>query len=116
MVSERETSRYLLFDCNMRLVGWTNIATGEVRSPYRDLDLSQCRKLAFAGIHQMSTSLFPLMDEWPERFSIIDFYLAICHERDIYGYVQPDLRLMDVGKQDTLAKAEEFVREVGGRK
>ena len=34
LVSERETSRYLLFDDAMRLVGWTNVTTGEVKSPY----------------------------------------------------------------------------------
>ena len=32
LVSQRETKRYLLFNDDMRLVGWTNIETGEVRS------------------------------------------------------------------------------------
>ena len=40
LVSERKTSRYLLFDDDMRLVGWTNVRTGEVRSPYCSLDVS----------------------------------------------------------------------------
>lgn len=35
LVSWRKTKRYLLFDADMRLVGWTNIETGEVKSPYR---------------------------------------------------------------------------------
>ncbi len=109
LVSERATQRYLLFDDAMRLVGWTNIKTGEVRSPFADLDVNACRKLAFAGIHQMSTALLPLMQSWPERFSIIDFYLDACASRNIRGYVQPGLRLMDVGKIDTLSEAEAFV-------
>ena len=33
VVSERETQRYLLFNEENRLCGWTNIATGEVRGP-----------------------------------------------------------------------------------
>lgn len=33
VVSPRETQRYLLFDHDNRLRGWTNIATGEVRGP-----------------------------------------------------------------------------------
>ena len=37
LVSERQTQRYLLFDDNNRLVGWTNIATGEVKSTYKNL-------------------------------------------------------------------------------
>ena len=111
LVSQRDTQRYLLFDKGNRLVGWTNIKTGEVKSPYPNLDTTKCQHLAFAGIHQMSTSLFPLMDHWPERFSIIDFYLSICDVYPIYAYQQPGLRLIDVGKLDTLAVAEDFLKE-----
>ncbi len=112
LVSERPTQRYLLFNDEMRLVGWTNISTGEVKSPYRDLDVDACRKLAFAGIHQMRSSLIGEMEQWPRKFGIIDFYLKICATHDIRGYVQPGLRLLDVGKLDALARAEDFLREV----
>lgn len=108
LVSDRQTQRYLLFDDDMRLVGWTNVATGEVKSPFPHLETDKCRKLAFAGIHQMRTSLAREMEQWPEKFSIIDFYLSVCATYDIRGYVQPDLRLLDVGKLDTLAKANEM--------
>ena len=40
LVSQRKTKRYLLFDDEMILDGWTNIETGEVRSPYKGLDPS----------------------------------------------------------------------------
>lgn len=109
LVSERETTRYLLFDDDMRLVGWTNVKTGEVKSPYKNLDVQKYRRLAFAGIHYMSPTLFRFFDEWDDRFSIIDFYLSLCDKEQIYGYVQPGLRLMDVGKADTLSQAEEFL-------
>lgn len=109
LVSERTTQRYLLFDDDLRLVGWTNIKTGEVKTPYADLHVEACHKLAFAGIHMMHTSLLPLMEEWPEKFSIIDFYLTICMNHDIRGLIQPNLRLMDVGKIDTIQEAEQFV-------
>ena len=37
LVSERKTQRYLLFrPDDMRLLGWTNISTGEIKSPYPD--------------------------------------------------------------------------------
>ena len=110
LVSERETQRYLLFDDDMRLVGWTNVATGEVRSPYPNLDPQHYRKLAFAGIHYMSPALFVHFDAFPQRFSIIDFYLSVCNCETIYGHVQPDLRLVDVGKLDTLSEAEDFAK------
>ncbi len=112
LVSERQTQRYLLFDEDMRLVGWTNIATGEVKTPHENLDVTRCRRLAFAGIHQMHTALIDRMQGWPDKFSIIEFYLSICKDCDIRGYVQPDFKMMDVGKLDTLAQAEAFEKEL----
>ena len=111
LVSKRKTKRYLLFDNNMRLVGWTNIETGQVRSPYADLDVSKCRQLAFSGIHIFSPSLFPLMSNFPEKFGIMDFYLKICDKVVIKGYEKTDLHLMDVGKIDTLTDADEFINK-----
>ncbi len=102
LVSERKTKRYLLFDDGMRLVGWTNIETGEVRSPYNDLRPGDYRMLAFSGIHCVSPSISGLMEAWPERFPIMDFYLRHCRELRIKGVVREGLRLVDVGKIDTI--------------
>ncbi len=109
LVSERETQRYLLFDDDMRLVGWTNVTTGEVRSPYENLNPKNYHKFAFAGVHYMNPRLFKYFDRFADKFGIIDFYLSVCKDEPIYGYVQPDLRILDVGKLDTLKAAEEFV-------
>lgn len=109
LVSWRKTKRYLLFDDNMRLVGWTNIETGEVKSPYPDIDPKKCRMYAFAGIHTISPRLIKTMDSLPDRFGIIDFYLDACATHNIIGYAKDDLKLMDIGKLDTLAQAEEFL-------
>ncbi len=115
LVSRRHTKRYLLFDNAMRLMGWTNIETGEVKSPYeyvRRTGMSQhgepLNQFAFSGIHSFSPRLFPLMERFPDRFPIIDFYLSVCHRSHIVGLVKDDLRLLDVGKLDTLAEAEAF--------
>ena len=112
LVSERKTQRYLLFDDTMRLVGWTNITTGEVKSPYPDLDHKACRMYAFAGIHALSPRMLPLMQQFPDRFSIIDFYLQTCATHRIEGFAKDNLLLMDIGKLDTLAHAEEFLVKV----
>jgi NDP-sugar pyrophosphorylase family protein len=111
VVSERKTKRYLMFDGDMRLQGWTNIETGELKGPISQLSIvnSQLRKLAFSGIHVFHPSLAPLLDEWPERFPIMDFYLKACGDHLIKGYEAKDLRLLDVGKLDTLDQAEAFV-------
>lgn len=111
LVSRRATKRYLLFDDDMRLVGWTNVETGEVKSPYPRLDVRACRMFAFSGIHVFSPRLFPLMDGFPEKFGIIDFYLRVCDTAVIRGCVKEDLKLLDVGKLDTLAAAEKFLAD-----
>lgn len=102
LVSDRETSRYFLFNEEGLLVGWTNRSTGEVRSPWPDLDPERCTRLAFSGIHCISPAIFPLMRDWPERFSIVDFYLDICRTHAIRAAVMPGLELHDVGKLSEL--------------
>ena len=119
LVSERKTSRYLLFAPDtMRLVGWTNVTTGEVRSPYPDMDPSSCRMLAFSGIHMMSDKIFDVLDSYARekgldienpRFPIMDFYLSVCAEYEIYGVEAEDLHLVDVGKLDSLEMAENAI-------
>ena len=127
VVSERKTKRYLLFDDDMRLQGWTNIETGELILPpklggYRGLNkassppqppnLGDLRRLAFSGIHVFHPSLAPLLSDWQERFPIMDFYLSACATHLIKGYEATDLRLMDVGKLDTLDQAEKFINNI----
>ncbi len=118
LVSRRETSRYLLFDEDMRLVGWTNVKSGEVRSPYPDLDVSSCRRLAFSGIHCMSSGVFKAMDSLDalaeaqgrpglgERFPIMDFYLEAAARYPVYGQEAEGLHLVDVGKIQALQEAQ----------
>ena len=144
LVSRRKTKRYLLFDNSMRLMGWKNVETGEVKSPFqwlRESDFviddhlqvvatansslftpfptdgrlpvafhSPLYAFAFSGIHSFSPRLFPLMERFPDRFSIIDFYLSVCHRSHIVGLVKDDLRVLDVGKLDSLTLAEEFIK------
>ena len=120
LVSGRETVRYLLFDPQtMRLVGWTNVKTGEVKSPYGDLNPEDCLKMAFSGIHIISDRVFDIMedyvkekglheDSYSPRFPIIDFYLSVCARYPVYGVPASDLRMIDVGKLDSLQQAEQL--------
>ena len=114
VASERKTQRYFLFDEDNRLKGWTNIATGEVRSPFPDIDPERCRKLAFAGIHLISPAIFDAFDRlgFGDRFSIVDFYLRACADYPIYAAVPPDFQLVDVGKFDALPEAEATCRRL----
>ena len=102
VVSQRKTKRYLQFDDDMRLIGWKNIETGEVKG-------REGRPLAFSGIHIFHPSLAPLMEDWPDRFPIMEFYLKVCANHVIRGFEAPDLKLLDVGKLDTLEQANMFI-------
>ena len=112
LVSDRPTQRYFLFDEEGLLVGWTNLATGEVRSPYSGIDPDCCTRLAFAGIHCISSAIFPLMRDWPEKFGIVDFYLSACRQHAIRAAVMPGLVLHDVGKTAELAELSRIVEKL----
>ncbi len=103
LVSKRETSRYLIFDDDNCLIGWENTKTGEIKG------CADGSRYAFSGIHTFSPLLFKYFDLFPERFSIIDFYLSICKKEKIKCRIKDDLCILDVGKLDSLAEAEKFV-------
>ena len=105
LVSERKTKRHLLFDDAMRLCGWEDTSTGEQRIK---VEKAALQRFAFSGIHLLSPQLLAEMDPWPERFSIIDFYLELCKSHPLTGILQPDLQLLDIGKPETLARAADF--------
>ena len=122
LVSNRKSSRYLLFEPDtLRLVGWMNEKTGERRLAGPHVKEEECLKLAFSGIHIMSDGILEVMESYARdrglytesdtpRFPVMDFYLSLCHLYNIYGVCSDDLHLVDVGKLDTLAKAEEFIK------
>ena len=106
LLIDAPADRYLLFDEDMRLTGWTNVRTGEVKSPFLpDFDPSKYRRYSFCGIHIVSDAVFGKMAAWPEKFSIIDFYLSECAAGTIRGVVAPDLQLIDIGSPEKLAEA-----------
>ena len=113
VVSERETQRYLLFNDENRLCGWTNIATGEVRGPIANYQSPIAnRQLAFSGMQVLSPRIFDCMDEVVkqkgEKFSLIDLYLSIAQKEILRAYIPENYRMMDVGKIDQISEAESF--------
>ena len=118
LVSKRSSSRALLFDAEGNLTAWTNKTTGEVKTPYENIKIASLgtstgsvtalEELAFSGIHVFSPSLFKYIGAYPEKFSIIDFYLNTCKDENIKAYTQEGLQLLDVGKLDSLERAKEF--------
>lgn len=107
LVSARESSRRLCFDVDMNLRAWRNVSTEESRGEPGSWPV----ELAFSGIHVISPSLLQQMEAeaLPEVFPIMDFYLGHTRTNTIKGW-QPtsDLRLLDIGKPNTLDRANKL--------
>ena len=112
LVSPRKTVRYLLFNQTNRLCGWINKDTLQTKPEGFIYQPEEQQEYAFGGIHIISPSLFKYMEGWTGKFSIMDFYLQTCQKARLGGYAKEDLQLIDIGKPDTLAKAEEFLKSV----
>ena len=123
VVSQRETQRYLCFDESDHLCGWTNIKTGEVRpSSLHHSIIPSLRKLAFSGMQILSPEALALLSQMPqEKFSLIDFYMAICEKQmsnvqcpmsNLKAYIPNAFRMMDVGKIDQIEEAERFAESL----
>lgn len=117
VVSARETQRYLLFDKDSELRGWTNKTTGEVKPATisrQPSAVSQLTMLAFSGMQIVEPAFFNELRKTREekggKFSLIDAYLSIVTRQTgvIRAYVPEEYRMMDVGKIDQLAEAERF--------
>ena len=116
VVSQRDTQRYLLFDEENILRGWTNIATGEVRPASISAKVGGLRKMAFSGMQILSPAIFEHMDKVVEekgnKFSLIDLYLSLCDRYTFRAYVPHNYRMMDVGKINQIGEAELFAQKI----
>ena len=98
-INERQTSRYLMFDPNRRLCGWTNIQSGEIKGEMGE-------KRAFTGIHVVDPTLSQcLLSERRDVFPIVPFYLDVCRKLTIRGVDVTGCPWVDCGKVESLAKA-----------
>lgn len=103
-VTERDTSRYFLFDEKGALCGWRNVKTAEEKITRHVQPLF---RKAFSGIHVISSDIFPLIRQ-QGRFSMVDVYLDLAGEHTIASYDHTGATLIDVGKPESIAKAEKY--------
>ncbi len=101
-VTSRETSRYFLFDEKNQLCGWENVKTGEKKiSRKSEIYLQK----AFSGIHVISPKIFPLI-KMEGKFSMVDVYLELAKSHVIAAFDHSDSKFIDVGKPESILKAE----------
>ena len=104
-VSDRVSSRKLLFNDEMTLRGWLNVATGEQRLAEHNKGF---RALAFSGIHCVNPLLFSKIKR-TGKFSIMEEYLDLMLTEPIHGFLH-DTHLIDVGKPESIAMAEQLFK------
>ena len=104
-VSERESSRKLLFNNEMTLKGWQNKNTGEeiLCDFFQNLT-----PLAFSGIHCFNTNVLRIVNR-TGKFSIMEEYLDLMKDIDIKGYKHNAL-IVDVGTLESITEAEKHFR------
>ena len=104
-VSDRNSSRKLLFNPEMILRGWLNVQTGEQR-------LAEFNKgfkaLAFSGIHCINPEIFNKIKR-TGKFSIMEEYLDLMHTEQIQGFEHHGI-LIDVGRPESVLEAEKIFK------
>lgn len=103
-VTDRTTSRYLLFNKYDRLIGWRNTKTGEEKIVIQAKDIFQ---KAYSGVALFNPQVFEL-NKLTGKFSLIDLYLSLAKENKIAAYNHSESKLLDVGKPDSIEKAEQM--------
>jgi NDP-sugar pyrophosphorylase family protein len=112
-VTQRKTSRYLLFDKDDRLCGWRNATTDECKGPILTFPKGERIKKtfvekAYSCVAIFEYDVFRLMEEkgFLGKFSLIDLYLSLAVEHHILGFDHTGDRFVDVGKPESIVIAE----------
>ncbi|WP_419869109.1 nucleotidyltransferase family protein [Chryseobacterium sp. CT-SW4] len=104
-VSDRESSRKLLFNDEMVLKGWLNVQTGEQR-------LAEFNKgfkaLAFSGVHCINPVIFEKIKR-KGKFSVMEEYLDLMQTEHIHGFLHNSI-LVDVGRPESVLIAEKHFK------
>ena len=104
-VSDRDSTRKLMFNDKMYLKGWKNLTTNNKTVVG---GIFKLRELAFSGVHCVNSEIFTKITR-TGKFSIVDEYLDLMKEDIIIGY-QHTANLIDVGKPESVAEAEKLFR------
>lgn len=104
-VSQRQTSRYLLFDKENKLCGWENTKTNE---KIISNNSSELIPFGFSGIQIIKPELIDLIEN-EGSFPIIPEYLKLSTSYPIYSYIHSQDIWVDVGKIEAIEKAQRLL-------
>lgn len=109
LCSQRESSRKLICSSDGILRGWHNSKTNEYRPTGFSPDTGD-DEVAFSGIYVLSRQAVSDMIIFgaAKPFPIMDFLLSSCQAKEIRIEIDKELNLLDIGKPETLARANEL--------
>ncbi|MCB0710433.1 MAG: nucleotidyltransferase family protein, partial [Chitinophagaceae bacterium] len=89
-----------------RLCGWRNNATGQEKITVPKNNL---KEMAYSCVVVFNPQIFELI---PQRgkFSLVDTYLSLAADHPIYGFDHTGDKLVDVGKPESVAMAEQLFK------
>jgi MurNAc alpha-1-phosphate uridylyltransferase len=103
-VRHRPGNRFILIDKGGQMRGWRNISTGEqILAGDDEKGLSE---IAFSSMHIVEPEIFDFMHEGV--YSMIDLYLNLAKEHNIYTLKHDEGYWIDVGTPESL----EYVRKL----
>jgi N-acetyl-alpha-D-muramate 1-phosphate uridylyltransferase len=105
-ITDRKSSRVLLFDDDYRLCGWKNKNKDETKI---SIDKPSLKEFAYSCVVIYEPKIFSLIKQ-TGKFSIMDTYLDLAAEHTILGYNHSGDKLVDVGKPESVAVAEELFK------
>lgn len=103
-VTNRNTARYFLFDENHRLCGWRNTQSNEERIVINKPSLVQ---KAYSCVVVFQPEIFSLIRQ-KGKFSLTETYLDLAKDHLILGYDHTGDKFIDVGKPESVSKAEQL--------
>jgi len=103
-VTERETSRFLLFNKYNRLCGWRNTNPPAEKIVIQAVEYIQ---KGYSGIAIFEPTVFSLT-ALSGKFSLIDLYLELAPQNKIAGFDHTGNKLLDVGKPESVETATQM--------
>lgn len=115
-VSDRESSRKLIFDTEGNLKGWHDLRSDNFR-PEGFVPEYSFREHAFSGIYAVTKSMVEEMEilMGTDRFPVMDYFLNPGRRQPVKCLVENNLRLIDIGKPATLSQAKDFLSLIDSR-
>lgn len=102
-VSDRKSTRKLLFNKEDKLCGWKDLRDGKMILS----EEKYSKELAFSGIHIIDPKIFEYK-EYTSKFSIMKPYLDLMQKEEFLAYNHTGDILLDVGKPEAVPLAEKW--------